>query len=86
MAEENIQSFELQMDFTQCAKNHTYHPMTWPTTGTIAISKCERQCRFPACKAWSQTAAALRKASALRSPSWILHLYSIARECSYLKQ
>jgi hypothetical protein len=64
MAEQE-QSFDLVLPYTPCGKNHTYHPEDWPTSGTIVISKCERQCRFRACKAWSQTAAALRKVSLL---------------------
>lgn len=60
------QDFELDLHqaapgYTPCGKAHTYHEVEWPLTGTISIEKCERQCRFPACKAWSQTAAALRK-------------------------
>lgn len=47
--------------YTPCYRNHSHHPEDWPLSGTIAIDKCERQCRFRACKAWSQTAAALRK-------------------------
>jgi hypothetical protein len=49
------------IQYTPCGKNHTHHPSIWPKTGTISIGKCERTCRF--CKAWCQTAAALRKVS-----------------------
>jgi hypothetical protein len=57
------EEFVLIAEYTPCGKNHTYHAESWPSTGEIVIEKCERQCRFRGCKAWSQTAAALRKAS-----------------------
>lgn len=64
-SEAHDENFDLLggIQYTPCGKNHTYHPEGWPSSGEIVIEKCERQCRFRGCKAWSQTAAALRKVS-----------------------